>query len=80
MTNIDPNWLPHWVVTDKPADCPDSYVARLWFALPEPRPTGVVLISKSLDELRERIVGEGFCNQINRAPEDDPVIVETWFL
>jgi hypothetical protein len=64
-----------WVVYDHPRDYPDSFVARQWTL---DKPTGIVIESVSLPVLREHFALRGLVC-MDRAPEDDPVIVETWF-
>jgi hypothetical protein len=74
---VDPERLPIWVVYDHPSDWPQFYVARLHYALPRPEPTGSVLMYRDLDPLREVLADMG-CTKLDRFPEDDPAILETW--
>jgi hypothetical protein len=76
--------LPIWTVYDHPRDFPHCYVARKFLigeesgaALILDWPTDEVITADTLDEIRELLERRGLtCFQ--RAPEDDPVIVETW--
>lgn len=74
LPSTDPPGLPIWVVYDHPLDWPDHYVARLWVG---ERPTGDMVLTFSLDALREHLADQGFV-RLDRNKEDDPVIVETW--
>jgi endonuclease V-like protein UPF0215 family len=56
-----------------PADYPGKYVARLWDV---DKPTNLVAIAESLEEIRETKPPEMVIMQ--RQPNDDPVIIETW--
>lgn len=56
-----------------PSDYPGKYIARLWDV---DRPTNVIAIAESLEEIREAKPAEMAILQ--RHPSDDPVIVETW--
>jgi hypothetical protein len=71
--------LPLWTVYDHPRDMPHCFVARLSMIGegPEPRATGTILISDSLEPLREAFIAQGL-TCIARSPNDDPVIVECW--
>jgi hypothetical protein len=68
-----------YVIYCRPADYPDSYVVRRWgigdgYARPEDVPLAVV---PTLRWARAQIP-EGLFHH-RRQPQDDPVIVETWF-
>lgn len=56
-----------------PKDYPGKYIARLWDV---DRPTNIVAIAESLEEIRETKPADMVIMQ--RQPQDDPVIVETW--
>ena len=62
-----------WTVYDSPIDCPGRFVARKWLL---DRPTGEVLQDQTLDGLRGKLP-KGLTH-LDRAPQDDPKIVETW--
>ena len=54
-------------------DYPGKYVARLWDV---DKPTNMVAIAESLEEIRGAKPPEMMI--MDRMPNDDPVIVETW--
>lgn len=62
-----------WTVYDSPTDFPDLFVARRWLL---DRPTEEVLQDKTLDGLRRKL-RQGLV-RLERSPQDDPKIVETW--
>lgn len=66
--------LSMWTIYDHPKDHPFHYVARR-FVLD--RPTADVIVDASLAALR-RLFAERGLVCLDRAPDDDPVIVETW--
>ena len=70
----------HYAIYDHPKDYPDDFVVRRWRIvpgraepIPEKRPFA---LTRSLDEARQAIP-PGLV-RILPAPNDDPVIVETW--
>lgn len=65
--------LPLICVYNNPSDYPGKYVARLWDV---DKPTNMVAIAESLEEIREAKPPEMMI--MDRMPNDDPVIVETW--
>ena len=65
--------LPLICVYNNPSDYPGKYVARVWDV---DRPTNLVAIADSLEEIREAKPPEMMI--MDRIPNDDPVIVETW--
>lgn len=71
----------HWVVTAKPSDYPDSYVARLWtldmWNGLQPQPTEIIIVEPDLEAVRAKLRAKGLTPFI-RSVGDDPVIVETW--
>jgi hypothetical protein len=67
-----------WTVIANPADYPGLFVARKWLMV-EGRevPTNEVVVGLTLQAVREQIpIG---LQWMPRSPDDDPVIVETWF-
>lgn len=73
-----PDRMPHWVVFGPgTADHPGLFVARLWHALPEPRPTTHLLRAGTLATLRD-LLPPGLV-RLRRQPGDDTNIIETWF-
>lgn len=65
--------MPVIAVYQRPSDYPEHFVARVWDL---DRPTQIVMICKTLDELRAAQPPE--MTEIKRWKEDDPAIVETW--
>lgn len=67
-----------WVVTDHPSDFPGHFVARRWtIADGAAQPTDVYFHDAALAPLQERLRARGLF-RLDRAPGDDPVIVEVW--
>lgn len=66
--------LPMWTIYDHPRDYPHCYVARLFI---NDRPSNAVMTHATLQGLRAQLPPGLF--RMPRTPEDDPVIVETWF-
>ena len=65
--------LPLICVYKNPADYPGKYVARVWDV---DKPTTLVAIADSFEEIRAAKPPEMVVMQ--RQPNDDPVIIETW--
>lgn len=65
--------LPLICVYNSSSDYPGKYVARVWDV---DKPTNLVAIADSLEEIREAKPPEMMI--MDRMPNDDPVIVETW--
>lgn len=66
-----------WCVYDKPKDYPGFYVARPHIASRAgAHAIGFAISAVQLDDVRAAIP-QGL-TRIGRAPEDDPVIIETW--
>lgn len=68
-----------WTVYDHPRDFPDHFVARR-FSMRSGKPTSDVLTAPTLALLR-KLLQDGVdyrLTRLERAPDDDPVIVETW--
>ena len=63
-----------WTVYDSPIDLPGRFVARKWLL---DQPTDELLQDKTLDGLRKKLP-KGLM-RMERSPQDDPKIVETWF-
>jgi hypothetical protein len=66
-----------WTVYDHPADFPDHFVARK-FALD--KATDDFILADTLENLRAEIQKRELYTlfKINRACNDDPVIIESW--
>jgi len=62
-----------WTVYDNPTDLPGQFVARKWLL---DHPTNEVLQDKTLEGLRRKIPPG--LTRLERSPQDDPKIVETW--
>ena len=68
-----------WTIYDHPNDIPDSFVARKWIIVKGggSYPTDDVIVTESLIVLREIMINRGLA-RIDRHPDDDAKIVETW--
>ena len=67
-----------FTIFDRPTDYPRHFVVRAFtIAVGGPVPNDRVQLADSLDEARA-LIPEGLAC-MTRSPEDDPVIVETWF-
>lgn len=67
----------HWVIYFNPSDYPGSYVVRAWkIDKNQANPMVACVVYKTLEEAR-KLASPGRV-MIQRSPEDDPVIVETW--
>lgn len=74
VTRPDPDRLDMWVIYRRPADYPDKFVARLWTDRPS---VEHFAIADRLGELQAAMIEAGrTC--LDRFPDDDAVIVETW--
>lgn len=73
------NALYMWTLYDSPGDYgPGTYVARKWLVDRNgPTPTVDVILTASLDALREHMLDRGLA-RIDRHPTDDAAIIETW--
>jgi hypothetical protein len=65
--------LPVWVIYDHPRDFPGAFVARLFIV---DKATAKTLKAPTLEGLRA-LLPAGL-TRLERNPQDDPVIVETW--
>lgn len=66
--------FPNFVIYNSPIDFPKKFVVRLFDGT---KPTRLITISDTLSAARETIPTDYYiCAQ--RAPEDNPAIVETW--
>jgi hypothetical protein len=66
---------PIWTIYDHPRDFPNHFVVRRWFGeCPEPDPA----LCDSLEAARILIGRSGGSLRLNRAPTDDPSIIESW--
>jgi len=62
-----------WTIYDSPIDLPGRFVARKWVL---DRPTDKLLQDRTLEGLREKLP-QGLV-RLDRSPQDDPKIIETW--
>jgi hypothetical protein len=70
-------YLSMWTIYDHPRDHPEVFVARRWEVRDEPTPTSELMISGDLEYIREQMRARGlYC--LERSPDDDPKIIETW--
>lgn len=67
------NILPIITVYNNPRDYPGKFLARIFNGV---RPTNVIMVKDSLEEINRNIPGSMVW--INRYPVDDPAIVGTW--
>jgi len=71
--------LAMWTVYKHPKDYPNDYVARRFEVDARgPRPTESIIISETLETLRDVLAFEMHLTPLDRNEGDDPVIVETW--
>jgi len=73
QVNVSRMKMPFIVLYDHPKDYSENYVARLFDVN---KPTNVVIISKDLEELRNKIP-KGMV-KFNRENEDDERIIESY--
>ena len=66
--------FPIITIFNSPTDYPGKYVARVFDV---GRPTNLAAVADTYEELLEAIP-TGQMLRMERAPNDDPVIVETW--
>lgn len=66
---------PIWVIYDHPSDFPNHYVVRVTWGLNK---SPIAQLAPSLESARRIAIdgGASFC--LGRAPDDDPVIAESW--
>lgn len=66
-----------YTIYDRPADYPDAVVVRRWRITPgQPVDSGVWCLALDIDSARKSIPPGLVC--MERQPDDDPTIVETW--
>jgi hypothetical protein len=69
--------LSMWTVYEKPTDYPDGYVARRFEVAGGVTATVMTLKSRELEPIREKLSRAGLV-RLDRTPDDEPQIVETW--
>lgn len=68
-----------WTVYNDPLDYPGKIVARRFEVdASGSRPTESVIITDSIDKMREIMITQLHLNYMPREPGDDPKIVECW--
>jgi hypothetical protein len=65
-----------WTIYQAPRDFPEGYVVRPWTITRGGPAPGMAFTARSLEDARAN-VPPGLYRQ-DRAPDDDPAIVETW--
>jgi hypothetical protein len=68
--------VPMWVITERPSDYPQGYVARLHLTLPTNIATSIAIKRPSIADVRAHLP-DGLV-KISPSPGDDPCIVEIW--
>jgi hypothetical protein len=67
-----------WTIFRRPADYPNHHVARKFLVFQGySEATDEVIVSEDLQPLRYQMERQGLY-RMNRDPNDDPAIVETW--
>jgi hypothetical protein len=79
LRNVDRRRLPMWTIYDRPKEFPAGYLARLWYSLPQPEATALVIPNDDLEVLRDYFAEIG-CTLLPRSEADQPNIVESWLL
>jgi hypothetical protein len=67
--------LPIWVISARPDDFPDHFVARLWDGMTH-QATASYLLAPTLDAVRLRLPPDLY--RLDRQEQDAPCIVEVW--
>jgi hypothetical protein len=79
MTDSRRDALPMWAVYDHPSDYPDRFVARLFLVGRRgTEATSSIIVAQTLEVLREILLVDMHLHRIERHPDDDEKIVETW--
>jgi len=65
-----------WTIYEAPDDFPDGFVTRPWTTTADGPVPGMAHLSATLDAAREAVPPGLF--RLDRSPEDDPKIVESW--
>lgn len=71
--------LKMWTLYDRPSDYPEAIVARRWsieadgLAHSEP----LTIVAATVQPIRDALAAAGLVG-LPRAPDDDPIIMETW--
>lgn len=66
-----------WTIYDHPADYPELFVARLWTVGQDGVEASHTMTAETLELLQGEMEKMNL-TRMDRRPEDDPVIVETW--
>jgi hypothetical protein len=70
--------IKQYSIYDHPDDYPDGFVVREWLVTAGDVQAGTASTAASLEEARKLIPAGA--ERTDRAPSDDPKIVETWIL
>lgn len=65
-----------WTIYDRPADFPEGFVVRPWTVTRGGVVPGGAYVAPSLEDARAAVPAGLF--RMDRAPDDDARIVETW--
>jgi hypothetical protein len=76
MWNVDRDRIPMWVIYDSPSDFPGQTIARLWYSLPKPEATDILIVA-NLSTIRAAVGSHGYVS-VGRLLLDDPCIMEVW--
>lgn len=77
MSTMSDRELLFWTVYDHPLDFPEAFVVRAHrVTAGRSEPTDKIFVAPTLEEVRT-LVPPGL-HRLNRRPDDDPKIVETW--
>ncbi|MCJ7848763.1 hypothetical protein MUB35_25925 [Blautia sp. NSJ-175] len=68
---------PMAVIYSHPSACPEGCVIRI-FDRRSGRSTSLCVIRRTVEECRQEIIENGFSKFFQRAPGDEPEIVESW--
>ncbi len=68
--------LTMWTIYERPLDFPNCYVVRRWTVEEGKTVAHECLLADSLEKARKLVPPHS--TRMDRFPEDDPVIVETW--
>jgi hypothetical protein len=66
-----------WTVYHNPSDYPGKYVARKFTVTKDVTATRDMFVADTIEEIRA-LLPQGLYH-LTRQPDDDPVIIETWF-
>ena len=71
-------YMPSFTITDHPSDYPDYFVARMHLTSKGATTAAAfAIMDRDVERLRTTLEALGLV-KMDRSPEDDPVILETW--